>query len=340
MADQTRYQEHLAHDDIARKGKAHAVDQTGHSNKRKRDHDGASNNPRHGSFKRASPANNTARNGTEQSDPSGESFLSTHNPSGSGEDDIHNSSNSSHDFSALTQQLVQHAASHQNGGQHSASEAASTAAAALAGVFPQMTIPQPTTISFVNNTSDVDGERQLDSSFGLGEHDGDPNHPGNQQYNMDALRQSTGAQVQAARETSSGGGVKPAVGSDEWHKVRRDNHKEVERRRRETINEGINELAKIVPGCEKNKGSILQRAVSFITQLRENETQNIEKWTLEKLLTEQAIAELSASVDKLKNECERAWREADTWKKTCQSAGLTPKAEDQVDVGGNASGES
>lgn len=106
------------------------------------------------------------------------------------------------------------------------------------------------------------------------------------------------------------------------------NHIPVERRRRETINEGINELAKIVPGCEKNKGSILQRAVQFITQLKENETQNIEKWTLEKLLTEQAIAELSASNDKLKAECERAWREVETWKKTCQSAGLNPKKDD------------
>lgn len=94
----------------------------------------------------------------------------------------------------------------------------------------------------------------------------------------------------------------------------------VERRRRETINEGINELAKIVPGCEKNKGSILQRAVQYIQQLKENEASNIEKWTLEKLLTEQAIAELTTSNEKLKQECERAWREAETWKKTFQDA--------------------
>jgi hypothetical protein len=46
-----------------------------------------------------------------------------------------------------------------------------------------------------------------------------------------------------------------------------------------------------------------------------------------KPLTEQAIAELSASNDKLKAECERAWREVETWKKTCQSAGLEPKKE-------------
>lgn len=96
----------------------------------------------------------------------------------------------------------------------------------------------------------------------------------------------------------------------------------VERRRRETINEGINELAKIVPGCEKNKGSILQRACHFIIQLKENEQQNIEKWTLEKLLTEQAITELSTSNDKLKQECERLFRELETWKRVAQNAGL------------------
>jgi len=121
---------------------------------------------------------------------------------------------------------------------------------------------------------------------------------------------------------------KPPVGSEEWHRLRRDNHKEVERRRRETINEGITELAKIVPGCEKNKGSILQRAVQYIQQLKENEAANIEKWTLEKLLTEQAISELSASNEKLKVEVDRAWREADAWKKTCASAGIKKKQDE------------
>ena len=106
----------------------------------------------------------------------------------------------------------------------------------------------------------------------------------------------------------------------------------VERRRRAPINEGINELAKIVPGCEKNKGSILARAVQFITQLKENETQNIEKWTLEKLLTEQAIAELSSSCDKLKAECQRAWAECEQWKKAAQKAGASIEAGDKGDA--------
>lgn len=78
-----------------------------------------------------------------------------------------------------------------------------------------------------------------------------------------------------------------------------------------------------MPNCEKNKGSILARAVTFINQLKENEAQNIEKWTLEKLLTEQAIAELSTSNDKLKQECERLYKELETWKRIGQNAGLS-----------------
>ena len=103
----------------------------------------------------------------------------------------------------------------------------------------------------------------------------------------------------------------------------------VERRRRETINEGINELGRIVPGCEKNKGSILQRAVAFINQLKDNEASNLEKWTLEKLLTEQAIQELSGSNDKLKQECERAYKEMNIWKQLALNAGLQPTPKEE-----------
>jgi bHLH factor len=97
----------------------------------------------------------------------------------------------------------------------------------------------------------------------------------------------------------------------------------VERRRRETINEGINELAKIVPGCEKNKGSILQRAVQYIGQLKEAETTNLEKWTLEKLLLDQAINELSQTCDRLKADYQKAWEEKDAYKRACEENGLT-----------------
>ena len=110
----------------------------------------------------------------------------------------------------------------------------------------------------------------------------------------------------------------------------------MERRRRETINEGINELAKIVPNCEKNKGSILQRGVEYITQLKDNESRNIEKWTLEKLLTDQAISELSASVDRLKEELKVAHQEATRWRTAFDKATKDPK---DVDAGGTDDGE-
>ena len=82
-----------------------------------------------------------------------------------------------------------------------------------------------------------------------------------------------------------------------------------------------------MPNCDKNKGAILQRGVQYITQLRDNEKKNIEKWTLEKMLTDQAISELSMSVDKLKDELSRAQKEAAKWKKRCQDNGLAKDGE-------------
>jgi len=72
----------------------------------------------------------------------------------------------------------------------------------------------------------------------------------------------------------------------------------------------------------------LQRAVTYIQQLQENESQNIDKWTLEKLLTEQAITELGNSNDKLKKELDKLWRENEALKKACSAAGISlPKVE-------------
>jgi hypothetical protein len=71
----------------------------------------------------------------------------------------------------------------------------------------------------------------------------------------------------------------------------------VERRRRETINEGINELAKIVPNCEKNKGQILQRTVTYIQQLQDNERQSSKNLGYEKMTLEQALRDVTEGRD-------------------------------------------
>lgn len=80
---------------------------------------------------------------------------------------------------------------------------------------------------------------------------------------------------------------KPAVGTEAYTRMRKINHKEVERKRRQTINEGLDELAKQIAGphaqAEKNKGAVLQKAVNYIIELKRNENINIEKYTMDKL---------------------------------------------------------
>ncbi|KAM0751516.1 hypothetical protein T439DRAFT_324700 [Meredithblackwellia eburnea MCA 4105] len=103
---------------------------------------------------------------------------------------------------------------------------------------------------------------------------------------------------ESSERSRNGKSTKGAKDDDQANsRTRKDNHKEVERRRRETINDGINDLKKIVPGCEKNKGSILQRAVQYIQQMKEDEARNIEKWTLEKLLMDQSMGDLRDEVE-------------------------------------------
>ncbi|KAH7326384.1 hypothetical protein B0I35DRAFT_405634 [Stachybotrys elegans] len=219
------------------------------------------------------------------------------------------------DFNALQQATADHSEA------TDPNNATTTAQAAL-GMYPTLHVPPSTEEQFAAQAAAEAEQHGHENAF----------HPDVPQPDVlldaavNAAQQGPPNGVQPPRYATPAGNPnpKPSVGSEEWHKMRKDNHKEVERRRRETINEGINELAKIVPGCEKNKGSILQRAVSFISQLKENEQQNLEKWTLEKLLTEQAITELSSSNEKLKRECERLYRELETWKRVAQNAGLEP----------------
>jgi transcriptional regulator CBF1 len=104
------------------------------------------------------------------------------------------------DFAALQQHTAEH--SGMNGGSDASQQ---TAAAALAAgsIYPTMNVPQPTDMSFASTGSDHN------QSFNMNEHDG-------QHF-----------------ESPSGAGrgdhaPKPAVGTDEWHRVRRDNHKEGE----------------------------------------------------------------------------------------------------------------
>ena len=58
-------------------------------------------------------------------------------------------------------------------------------------------------------------------------------------------------------------------------------------------------MARIVPNGtgEKAKGAILSRACQYIHHLKDNEARNIEKWTLEKLLMDQAMGDLQSQLE-------------------------------------------
>ena len=84
------------------------------------------------------------------------------------------------------------------------------------------------------------------------------------------------------------------------------------------INEGIETIAKIVPGVEKNKGAILQRTAQYIGELQ-GESQKFEQ---ERATLDMAIKELTSRNERLKASVQQAWSDSKKWQKRCQEAGL------------------
>ena len=109
--------------------------------------------------------------------------------------------------------------------------------------------------------------------------------------------------------------VMTVTGTEEWRRQRKDSHKEVERRRRESINYHINTLSQLLPVRETSKAAILSRAAEYIEKLKETENANIEKWTLQKLLSEQNASSLATANEKLQEELGNAYKENDFLRK-------------------------
>jgi transcriptional regulator CBF1 len=93
---------------------------------------------------------------------------------------------------------------------------AATAAAVLDSMFPQLTVPVPTEETFANQH--VDGEHHGDASaYGASDVT-----QGDLSLDVSTVPSNNGV----AKRPMSGIQSKPAVGSEEWHKMRKDNHKE------------------------------------------------------------------------------------------------------------------
>lgn len=199
---------------------SHPMVDASNSNKRKRSsHDQGPANRRSPvdagrGFTRSSPS--SANNVVGSSDLSDQAaqFLSEHNAGGAGDE-------SSIDFNSLTQSGGDHSF-HQNGDSNP-SNAGNTAAAALTHF--SMTVPQPTEMSFQSQTSGgeslfllviccysaIDGGSDTRTDFS----------------GLEALKSNNSQQNSAQNDNpTQPSSQKLVVGSEEWHKVRRDNHKE------------------------------------------------------------------------------------------------------------------
>ncbi|PVU93854.1 hypothetical protein BB561_002981 [Smittium simulii] len=98
------------------------------------------------------------------------------------------------------------------------------------------------------------------------------------------------------------------VGSYEWESIRKENHKRVERRRREHINAGVSLLASLVPGCGKNKGKVLHQAAQYITQLTSNYNDTVSRYTNDASKNQKLISSLAAQLELLEEENKRLKR--------------------------------
>jgi hypothetical protein len=80
-------------------------------------------------------------------------------------------------------------------------------------------------------------------------------------------------------------------------RTRRETHRAIERRRRDLINSGIDDLAQLVPGAPVSKGLTLQRAVDYLRHVHAAQERHNAQWAT---WTAQATAQLATAQTQLR----------------------------------------
>ena len=78
-------------------------------------------------------------------------------------------------------------------------------------------------------------------------------------------------------------------------------------------------IAKIVPGTEKNKGAILQRTAQYIQDLQDQAS----KFDTERQTFDVTIKELSKRIDLSREAMKQTLADANKWQQRCRDAGLS-----------------
>lgn len=122
---------------------------------------------------------------------------------------------------------------HHHMGQQPGQSASDTAAAAMAQ-YHTMTVPQSTEQAFQDQlNNEQPGDRATSNSTDQGNMGGQPRTPSFGDYDQSGPNDGMPPPNGAGSPTRKGannvqGTLKPQVGTEEWHKIRRDNHKEGE----------------------------------------------------------------------------------------------------------------
>ncbi|WWC70928.1 uncharacterized protein I206_104880 [Kwoniella pini CBS 10737] len=109
------------------------------------------------------------------------------------------------------------------------------------------------------------------------------------------------------------------VEPQEYARLKKDSHKEVERRRRENINDGINEIAQLIPGGtdKQGKGMLLKRAAAYLVDLVDKirvGQEELSKRQGEKIDLEAQLAHIQIQLQEERDRSmrfETSWREAE-----------------------------
>lgn len=95
----------------------------------------------------------------------------------------------------------------------------------------------------------------------------------------------------------------------DWRKLRKESHKEVERRRRETINLAIDNLRKLLPKPEYSKAGILTSAAALIKKLKESESNHMNKWAISRIVAEQTKTSSEKAQEKMSEALDQSYKE-------------------------------
>ncbi|WVQ96493.1 hypothetical protein IAU59_003598 [Kwoniella sp. CBS 9459] len=209
-----------------------------------------------------------------------------------------------------------HGHAHGHGDQHEGAHADSTQGDIQMGV-EGLEGTHPTGTENGALTGDEHGQGDgTGSGDGLGEHDAmNGGGVGVVQHTIYGGRIGKRKRVPGVEETLTDADGHP-IEPQEYARLKKDSHKEVERRRRENINDGINEIAQLIPGGleKQGKGNLLKRAATYIIEMSEKVARADEeagKREAEKLDLEAQLAHLQAQ---LRDEHARSLRFETSWR--------------------------